>query len=93
MNGDSSHVVLQANIAADRRRIDAGERPLYHAMWTPGVDGSTDVRIRELPIIHLFVPDRAGVIDGARSLVARYLAVDPNAFDVVPVEDGEHQRG
>jgi hypothetical protein len=93
MNGDSSHAVLRVTIATDRRRIAAGERPLYHAMWTPSVDGSADVRIRELPIIHLLVPDRAGVIDGARCLVARYLAVPPGAFDVVPDEDREQQRG
>jgi hypothetical protein len=45
-----------------------------------------DVRIRELPIIHLFVPDYAGVSDGARILIARTLAVDPASFDVA-VED------
>ena len=43
-------------------------------------------RIRELPIIHLFVPDYAGVSDGARILIARTLAVDPASFDVA-VED------
>ncbi len=38
--------------------------------------------IRELPIVHLFVPDYDRVADGARILVARTLDVDPNTFDV-----------
>jgi len=75
---------LQTAIAADQRRIAAGERPLYHAIWTTTPDGSTaDVTIRELPIIHLFVPDQSGVLDGARGLIARTLSVDPTSFDVV----------
>ncbi len=53
------------------------------ASWTVGPD-AVDVTILELPIVHLFVPDRAQVLDGARLLVARTLAVDPQSFDVVP---------
>jgi hypothetical protein len=80
----SSNARLQAAIAADRRRIAAGERPLYHVTWTTTPDGSTaDVTIRELPIMHVFVPDCARVLDAARGLVARTLSVDPASFDVV----------
>jgi hypothetical protein len=46
------------------------------------IDGSVDVTIRELPLIHVFVPDDAGVLAGARLLIARTLAVDPESFDV-----------
>jgi hypothetical protein len=75
---------LQAAIAADRRRIADGERPLYHATWTTTPDGSTvDVTIRELPIIHVFVPDHVRAPDGARGLIARTMSVDPTTFDVV----------
>jgi len=42
-----------------------------------------DVTIRELPIIHLFVPDHSRVPDGARGLIARTLAVDEASFDLV----------
>lgn len=69
-------------VAADRRRIADGTRPLYHALSAPSVDGSVDVTIRELPLIHLFVPDHAGVLDGARLIIARELAVDSSSFDV-----------
>jgi hypothetical protein len=65
----------------DRDRIARGERPTYHVTWSPAVD-SVDVRIVELPLIHLFVPDRRGVEDGARVLIARTLEADPAAFDV-----------
>ena len=47
---------------------------------------AVDVTILELPIVHLFVPDRRQVLDGARVLIARTLAVDPQSFDVVPVQ-------
>jgi hypothetical protein len=47
------------------------------------LDGAVDVTILELPIIHLFVPDQIGVPDGARSLIARTLAVDAASFDLV----------
>jgi len=61
--------------------ISACERPLYHA--TTSYDGcAVDVRVRELPTIHLFVPDSAGVLDGARGLIARTLGVSPTSFDV-----------
>lgn len=76
---------LRERIAGDRRLISAGERPLYHATTT--YDGSAvDVRVRELPIIHLFVPDAADVLDGARGLIARTLGVPPASFDVTTDE-------
>jgi hypothetical protein len=72
---------LRERIAGDRDLISAGRRPLYHATTT--YDGSAvDVRVRELPIIHLFVPDTAGVLDGARGLIARTLDLPPATFDV-----------
>jgi hypothetical protein len=84
MGEASSHAKLQAAIANDRRRIAAGDRPVYHASRTTTRDGSTiDIMIEELPIIHTFVPDDARVLDGARGLVARTLGVDATSFDVV----------
>lgn len=47
-----------------RAAIDRGERPVFHVMtsW----DGSAiDVRIRELPLVHVFAPDAARVPDAA----------------------------
>jgi hypothetical protein len=88
MTETSSDARLRAAIHAGRRRIAAGNRPLYHATWTTTRDGApiVDVMIRELPIIHLFVPDYARVSDGARILIGRTLAVDPTTFDVVVEE-------
>ena len=87
MTETSSEARLRAAIRAGRRRIAAGARPRYHATWTTTPDGATvDVMIRELPIVHLFVPDHPGVPDGARLLIAWTLAVDPGAFDVVVEE-------
>ena len=66
-------------LEAARRQIARGERPVFHitASW----DGAAvDVRVVELPIAHLFVPDSTGVVDGARVLVARTLDVDPGSF-------------
>ena len=80
----SSHARLRAAIEADRTRVARGERPRYHAIWAMAVDGSIDVTVSELPLIHQFVPDEAGVLDGARFLIARTLDVDPGAFDVSP---------
>ena len=59
---------------------------MYHVTWTMSLDGAMDVTIRELPIIHLFVPDHLGVPDGARGLIARTLAVDAASFDLVTEE-------
>ena len=73
-------------IRADQRRIAKGERPVYHVTWTMSLDGAMDVTIRELPIIHLFVPDHLGLPDGARGLIARALAVDAASFDLVTEE-------
>ena len=78
----SAQETLRVAVDADRSRIANGKRPTYHATWTTSIDGSIDVRIRELPLIHLFVPDRGGVLPGARVLIARTLDVAPEAFDV-----------
>lgn len=75
---------LRDHVTAGRRGITRGERPVYHAIWTRSLDGAVDVRIRELPIIHLFVPDESGVLDGARGLIARTLGVEPSTFVVEP---------
>jgi hypothetical protein len=72
---------LRERIAGDRDLIAAGRRPLYH-LTTTYAGSAVDVRVRELPIIHLFVPDTAGVLDGARGLIARTLDVAPATFDV-----------
>ena len=79
---DSSFDRLRATIAADRERIAGGEHPTYFVRWGAAIDGSIDVTIEELPLIHQFVPDEARVLDGARSLIARTLEVDPGAFDL-----------
>jgi hypothetical protein len=83
LHADSSAARLQERIRVDRQRIAKGERLLYHATWTDKPDGASDVTIEELPLIHLYVPDHDRVPDGARGLIARTLAVDPAAFDVV----------
>ena len=68
-------------IVWDRRLIAAGRRPVYHV--TTAYDGSAaDVRIRELPLIHVFVPDADGVPVAARNLIARLLDVQPTSFDL-----------
>jgi hypothetical protein len=74
---------LQRQTADSRERLSRGERLVYHV--TTEFDGAAvDVRIRELPIIHLYVPDTLGAPDGARGLIARTLGVEPSSFDVVP---------
>ena len=73
---------LLAAIEGERRRLARGERPLYHVTWVAAAGGAVDVTIRELPIIHLFVPDSASVLDGARLLIARTLETDPASFEV-----------
>jgi hypothetical protein len=83
MGGESSAARQAEAIARDRQRIAAGQRPAYRATWAISPDGAVDVRIAELPIIHLFVPDPGDVPDGARLVIARTLAVAPDAFDVV----------
>jgi len=78
-------LALRAGVAEGRRLIASGERPVYHATWATTPVGSTiDVLIRELPLVHLFVPDEASVLEGARQLIARTLDVDATAFAVVP---------
>jgi hypothetical protein len=69
-------------IEAGRRRIARGERPTYHLRLAVSLDGSADVRIAELPLVHLFAPDDDRVMDAARVLVARTLDVDPTAIEV-----------
>jgi len=86
MTEESSQRRLQSRIRSDRQRIARGERPLYHVGWVTTPDGAVDVTIRELPIIHLFVPDQMGVPDGARGLIARTLAVDHASFDLATEE-------
>jgi hypothetical protein len=93
MTQASSHDRLQAAIATGRCQIAAGERPRYHAIGTTTPDGSTvDVVIRELPIIHAFVPDNARVLDCARALIARMLSVDAESFDVELDQDRDRDR-
>ena len=85
MSIKGSRARLSTAVEADRLRIAHGERPIYRVLWATGpyaVDGT----ILELPIIHLFVADDRQVIDGARVLIARTLAVDPQSFDVVPAQ-------
>jgi hypothetical protein len=77
---------LRIAVQRDRQRIVAGERPLYHATWSTSNDGSADVTVFELPLIHVFVPDHTRVADGAQLLIARTLAVEPETFDLVLVE-------
>lgn len=68
-------------IQAGRRMIARGERPLYHATWR--WDGAAvDVEVWEVPGIHLFVPSRAEVAPGARTLIAKELDVPAHSFDV-----------
>jgi hypothetical protein len=62
--------------------VARGERPVYHVRWRSSEIGAVDITIEELPIIHLFVPDLASVLDGARILIARTLMVDPTSVDV-----------
>ena len=72
---------LEHRVSEGRRRINEGERPVYHVITTFG-GAAVDVRIRELPIIHVFVPDASGVITGARGLIAKTLGVAPSAFEL-----------
>lgn len=74
---------LRAARELGRQRIARGERPVYHVAWRSSGYGAIDVTIEELPIIHLFVPDLASVLDGARILIARTLLVAPTSVDVV----------
>jgi hypothetical protein len=73
---------LRARVERDRARIAAGERPVYTVVTATSIDGSVDVTIRELPLIHLFVPVDASALDGARLIIARALEVDPASFDI-----------
>ena len=79
----SSASRLRAASEVGRQRVIRGERPVYHVTWRSSEYGAVDVTIEELPIIHLFVPDSASVLDGARVLVARTLMIDPTSVDVV----------
>jgi hypothetical protein len=72
---------LEERVADGRRRINDGERPVYHVIST-FTGAAVDVRIRELPIVHVFVPDASGVVAGARGLIAKTLGVAPSAFEV-----------
>jgi hypothetical protein len=59
MSIQSSRARLRAAIEADRRRIAAGERPIYQVR---GFGPDADIKIVELPIVHLFVPDNLGFL-------------------------------
>lgn len=87
MSEGSAEQRLRTRIRSDQRRIARGERPVYHVSWTLSPDGTVDVTILELPIVHLFVPDHTGVPDGARGLIARTLVVDETSFELVSQED------
>lgn len=78
----SAAATLRARIDQDRARIATGQRPLYHVRSAVSNDGSVDLTIVELPLIHLYVPDSSGVTAGARLLIARTLGVDPASFDL-----------
>lgn len=80
----SSHRRLHAATERERLRIARGERPAFHVRSASSVFGGFDVTIKELPLIHLFVPDESGILDGARALIARTLSSDANGFDLVP---------
>jgi hypothetical protein len=90
MSEGSAEQRLRTRVGADQRRIARGERPVYHVKWTLSPDGAVDVTIRELPLIHVFVPDHIGVPDAARGLIARTLAVDETSFELV--SDKAHGR-
>ena len=49
----TSDARLRVTVELDRRRITAGERPVYHVTWATSLDGAADVTIAELPIIHV----------------------------------------
>ena len=72
---------LEHRVSEGRRRINDGERPVYHVIST-FAGAAIDVRIRELPIIHVFVPDASGVAVGARGLIAKTLGVAASAFEI-----------
>jgi hypothetical protein len=78
---------LRDRIDRGRRLIAAGNRPLYHVTTT--YDGAAvDVRVRELPIVHLFIPGTEDALEGARGLIARTLDVSPASFDVTAAAPG-----
>ena len=81
---------LRAVVEAEQQRLATGERRLYHVMCTAAAGGAFDVTVRELPTIHLFVPDRATALDGARLLIAQTLATDLNTIDLA-LEDPSSQ--
>jgi hypothetical protein len=68
-------------IEAGRRMIARGERPCYHVL-TATTPEAVEVTILEIPLIHVFVPERRRAWDGARGLLARELDVPADSFDV-----------
>jgi len=64
---------------ASRRMIARGERPGYRIADTG--DGTT-VHIVELPWLGRVAADRTDAASRARDVIARWLGVDPGAFDV-----------
>jgi hypothetical protein len=74
---------MRRQVAAGRRAVAHGQRPVYHLITS--FDGAAvDVRVRELPLVHLFVPDDLGALDGVKALISRTLGVDPGSFGVEP---------
>jgi hypothetical protein len=85
---------LRAAVEPEQRRLAQADRPLYYVRRTEAAGGAVDVTVEELPIIHLFVPDPASVLEGARVLIARTLSTDPNSFDLVIANlDAERASG
>ena len=75
----------ERRVGEARAAIDRGERPAFHVV-TSWDGAAVDVRIRELPLVHVFVPDEARILDGAREVIARTLGVDPGSFRVEVAE-------
>lgn len=73
---------MRESIREDQRRLAKGERPMYHVHWAEAAGGAIDVTISELPMVHIFVPDHASVMQGARILIASTLTADATSFDV-----------
>ena len=81
--GDARRTLQRADAArmAGRRMIARGERPGYRVeivRLTPDVG----IRIVELPWLQASVASRRDIVATARTLVAGWLGVSPDAFDV-----------
>jgi hypothetical protein len=81
---DGFGATAQARVAelawtASRRMIARGERPGYRVVETG--DGET-IHIVELPWLGRIATSRGDAVGRARTAIARWLGVDPSAFDV-----------